>query len=99
MVIPLIVTAAENPAYLENKNRVSMERWIWFLGMAVFLVSAVSMVLNQVKKPDYKKNYVFVRHCRVQRLCLCFWQAVVSRDILDFWLMLPALSAAFGKEM
>ena len=38
-----------------------MERWIWFLGMAVFYGVLFLWFLNQVKKPDYKKNYVLVK--------------------------------------
>ena len=40
-----------------------MERWIWFLGMAVFYGVLFLWFLNQVKKPDYKKNYVLVKTC------------------------------------
>ena len=59
-----------------------MERWIWFLGMAVFYGVLFLWFLNQVKKPDYKKNYVLVK--TLQRLCLCFWQQQLSVGI--FWI-------------
>ena len=59
-----------------------MERWIWFLGMAVFYGVLFLWFLNQVKKPDYKKNYVLVK--TLQSLCLCFWQQQLSVGI--FWI-------------
>ena len=65
-----------------------MERWIWFLGMAVFYGVLFLWFLNQVKKPDYKKNYVLVKTLQSAAFVSVFLAAaVVSRDILDFWLM------------
>ena len=61
-----------------------MERWIWFLGMAVFYGVLFLWFLNQVKKPDYKKNYVLVKTLQSAALCLCFWQQQLSVGI--FWI-------------
>ena len=61
-----------------------MERWIWFLGMAVFYGVLFLWFLNQVKKPDYKKNYVLVKTLQSAAFVSVFLAAaVVSRDILD----------------
>ena len=60
-----------------------MERWIWFLGMAVFYGVLFLWFLNQVKKPDYKKNYVLVKTLQSAAFVSVFLAAaVVSRDIL-----------------
>ena len=92
MVIPLIVTAAGNPVLFGKQNRSFLwSCWIWFLGMAVFYGVLFLWFLNQVKKPDYKKNYVLVKTLQSAAFVSVFLAAaVVSRDILDFWLMLPA---------
>lgn len=77
-----------------------MERWIWFLGMAVFYGVLFLWFLNQVKKPDYKKNYVLVKTLQSAAFVSVFLAAaVVSRDILDFWLMLPAFVCCFAGDV
>ena len=77
-----------------------MERWIWFLGMAVFYGVLFLWFLNQVKKPDYKKNYVLVKTLQSAAFVSVFLAAaVVSRDILDFRRPLPALVAGFAGEL
>ena len=77
-----------------------MERWIWFLGMAVFYGVLFLWFLNQVKKPDYKKNYVLVKTLQSAAFVSVFLAAaVVSRDILDFWLMLPAFVCCFASVL
>ena len=69
-------------------------------GNGSLLWSAVSMVLNQVKKPDYKKNYVLVKTLQSAAFVSVFLAAaVVSRDILDFWLMLPAFVCCFAGDV
>lgn len=77
-----------------------MERWIWFLGMAVFYGVLFLWFLNQVKKPDYKKNYVLVKTLQSAAFVSVFLAAaVVSQDILDFWLMLPAFVCCFAGDV
>lgn len=77
-----------------------MERWIWFLGMAVFYGVLFLWFLNQVKKPDYKKNYVLVKTLQSAAFVSVFLAAaVVSRDILHFWLMLPAFVCCFAGDV
>ena len=56
--------------------------------------------LNQVKKPDYKKNYVLVKTLQSAAFVSVFLAAaVVSQDILDFWLMLPAFVCCFAGDV
>lgn len=77
-----------------------MERWIWFLGMAVFYGVLFLWFLNQVKKPDYKKNYVLVKTLQSAAFVSVFLAAaVVSQDILHFWLMLPAFVCCFAGDV
>ena len=54
-----------------------MERWIWFLGMAVFYGVLFLWFLNQVKKPDYKKNYVLVKTLQSAAFVSVFLAAAV----------------------
>ena len=66
-------------------------------GNGSLLWSAVSMVF---KKPDYKKNYVLVKTLQSAAFVSVFLAAaVVSRDILDFWLMLPAFVCCFAGDV
>ena len=77
-----------------------MERWIWSLGMAVFYGVLFLWFLNQVKKPDYKKNYVLVKTVQSAAFLLMFFVAAgVSQDILNFWLMLPAFVCCFAGDV
>ena len=48
-----------------------MERWIWFLGMAVFYGVLFLWFLNQVKKPDYKKKLCACKDTAECGVCVC----------------------------
>ncbi len=69
-------------------------------GNGSLLWSAVSMVFKSGEKPDYKKNYVLVKTLQSAAFVSVFLAAaVVSRDILDFWLMLPAFVCCFAGDV
>lgn len=71
-----------------------------FLGMAAAYAVVLILFLNEVKKPDYKKNYIITKTVQSMAFLIVFFtSAGISHNIKSFWLMLPAFVCCFAGDV
>ena len=77
-----------------------MRLWMWGAGMAVLYGVLFLWFICQVRKPDYKKHYVFTKTEQSAAFLLVFLVAAgVSGDMRNLWRMLPAFVCCFAGDV
>ena len=77
-----------------------MRLWMWGAGMAVLYGVLFLWFICQVRKPDYKKHYVFTKTVQSAAFLLVFLVAAgVSGDMRNLWRMLPAFVCCFAGDV